>query len=109
MESAVRILRHRLVLVFLAGLILLSLLPCTPLWTQQSEQSSEAQVETEETQEVIKPAPKDIKEAIGIYVFLGWMWLSIFVLIYVLRQKIKEVDRIDRLKFFSSDKNGSLR
>jgi hypothetical protein len=97
--------RHKFVLIILVGLILLNSLLSTPLWAQQSEQSPEPQTETEETQEVIEPAPKDIKEAIGISVFLGWMWLSIFVLIYILRQKIKEVDRIYRLKFFSSDKD----
>lgn len=93
------------VLVVLVGLLLFSLSPCISMWAQQSEKSPEPQTETEDTQEVIKPAPKDIKEAIGIYVFLGWMWLSIFVLIYILHHKIKEVDRIYRLKFFSSDKN----
>ena len=105
MEPAVRMPRYIFVLVILAGMILLSLLPSTSLWAQQPEPSEKPQTEKEEIQEVIVPAPKDIKEAIGIYVFIGWMWLSIFVLIYVLRQKIKEVDRIYRLKFFSSDKN----
>jgi hypothetical protein len=97
--------RYLFVLIILVGMTLLSLFPCTSMWAQQSEQSLEPQTEPEDTQEVIKPAPKDIKEAIGIYAFLGWMWLSIFVLLYILRQKIKEVDRICRLKFFSSDKD----
>lgn len=57
-----------------------------------------------ENAEKIIPSPKNIREKIGIYVFLGWMWLSIFVLIYVLRQKIKEVDRLFLLKFFSDEK-----
>jgi hypothetical protein len=92
-------------MVILAGAIFLSVLLCTSMWAQQSGQSPAPQTETGETQEVIRPAPKDIKEAIGIYVFLGWMWLSIFILIYILRHKIKEVDRIYRLKFFSSDKD----
>lgn len=104
MEPAVRMPYYIFVPVVLVGLILLSSIPCTPMWAQQYEQSPEPQTETEDTQEVIKPAPKDIKEAIGIYVFLGWMWLSIFVLIYILLHKIKEADRIYRLKFFSSEK-----
>jgi hypothetical protein len=103
MEPAMKMPRHKVVLIVLVGTIFLGLLLSTSMWAQQSEQIPDPQAETEETQEVIKPAPKDIKEAIGIYVFLGWMWLSICVLIYILRQKIKEVDRIDRLKFFSSD------
>lgn len=57
----------------------------------------------EEVAEVIVPAPKNQKEAMGIYVFLAWIWLSIFVLIYILRLKVKEVDRIHQLKFFSKD------
>jgi len=86
-------------------MILLSLFLCLSGLAQQPEPSVEAQSVTEEAQEEIKPAPKDIKEAIGIYVFLGWIWISIFVLIFILRQKIKETDRIYRLKFFSSDKD----
>ena len=105
MESVVKRPIQKVFLIVLAGAILLGLLVSTSMWAQQTEQIPEPQAETEGTQDVIKPAPKDIKEAIGIYVFLGWMWLSIFVLIYILSQKIKEVDRIDRLKFFSSDKN----
>lgn len=73
---------------------------------QGMEQTQETQTEENTIQEAIVPAPKDIKETIAIYVFLGWMWLSIFVLIYILRQKIKEVDRIHNLKFFSSSKKG---
>jgi len=44
--------------------------------------------------EEITASPKDIKEKVSIYVFVGWMWLSIFTLIYFLKQKIKEEDRI---------------
>ncbi|MGB8951964.1 MAG: hypothetical protein WCC06_04780 [Candidatus Aminicenantales bacterium] len=54
--------------------------------------------------EEVVSAPKDIKERTAIYVFLGWMWVSIFVLIYFLRLKIKEADRVYRLKFFSENK-----
>jgi hypothetical protein len=103
MESAVSLPRQKIFLFILLGMVCVSLVLCTSLWAQQPEQSPETQSEKEETEELIKPAPKDIKEAVGIYVFLGWIWLSIFVLIYILRQKIKEVDRIYRLKFFSSD------
>jgi len=57
----------------------------------------------EEEAEIIVPAPKDVKEATAIFVFLGWMWLAIFVLIYFLRLKVRETDRIHRLKFFEKD------
>jgi len=92
-------------LLILAVSICSSSLFYPTLLAQQSERSPAPQIETEGTQEVIEPAPKDIKEAVGIYVFLGWIWISIFVLVYILRQKIKEADRIYRLRFFSPGKS----
>ena len=86
-------------------MICLSLLLCVSGWAQQPEPVAKPQIVADETQQEIRPAPKDIKEAVGIYVFLGWIWISIFVLVFILRQKIKETDRIYRLKFFSSDKS----
>ena len=99
--------RQIFIVFVLVGMICLTLglFIDTAMWAQQPEQNLKNQADPEETQDVIEPAPKDIKEAIGIFVFLGWMWLSIFVLIYILSQKIKEVDRVHRLKFFFSDKN----
>jgi hypothetical protein len=58
----------------------------------------------EKSPEKIVPSPANIKEAMRIYVFLAWMWLSIIVLIYFLRLKIKEVDRLHRLGYFSERK-----
>jgi hypothetical protein len=69
-----------------------------------TEEKKEAAPQTETEEEKLIPSPKNIKEGTAIYVFLGWMWLSIFVLIYILRLKIKEVDRLFRLKFFSTKK-----
>jgi hypothetical protein len=105
MESAVKLRRFNFFLFFLVCIIGLSLLLSVSVWAQQPEPNVESQTVKDETEEEIKPAPKDIKEAVGIYVFLGWIWLSIFVLIFILRQKIKETDRIYRLKFFSPHKN----
>ena len=61
-------------------------------------------LEPEKTPEKITPSPTNIKEAMGIYVFLAWIWLSVIVLIYFLRLKIKEVDRLHRLGYFSGQK-----
>jgi hypothetical protein len=97
--------RQKIFLIILAGIICLSLVLCVSAWAQRPESSAKSRLEPEEMPEKIKPAPKDIKEAVGIYVFLGWIWISIFVLVFILRQKIKETDRIYRLKFFSPDKN----
>lgn len=58
----------------------------------------------EKSSEKIVPSPSGIKEAMRIYVFLAWMWLSIIVLIYFLRLKIKEVDRLHRMGYFTSEK-----
>ena len=58
----------------------------------------------EETPEKITPSPTNIKEAVGIYVFLAWIWLSVIVLIYFLRLKIKEADRLHRMGYFSGEK-----
>jgi hypothetical protein len=52
-------------------------------------------------QQKIVPSPRNPREKTGIYVFLGWVWLVIFILFYFLRLKIKELDRLYHLGFFS--------
>ena len=52
----------------------------------------------------VVPAPQNIRESTAIYVFIGWMWLSIFVLFYLLRLKIKETDRLHASRYFNPDK-----
>jgi len=71
---------------------------------QAVHERKEAAPQTETEEEKIIPSPKNIKEGIAIYAFIVWMWLAIFVLIYILRMKIKEVDRLYRFKFFSTKK-----
>jgi hypothetical protein len=61
------------------------------------------QTQAQQNPEKIIPSPRNIKERTAIYVFIGWIWASIFVLIYILRHKIKESDRIYRYRFFSDD------
>lgn len=63
------------------------------------------QTQVAEEQGKIIPSPKNIKESTAIYVFIGWVWLSIVVLIFILRAKIKEVDRLYHIKFFSEKKD----
>ena len=53
--------------------------------------------------EKIVAAPRNIKERSRIYVFIGWMWASIAVLIYFLWFKIKEADRLYKIKYFAPD------
>ncbi len=52
----------------------------------------------------IVPAPANIRESTAIFVFIGWMWLSIGVLFYLLRLKIKEADRLHDSRYYSPDK-----
>ena len=49
-------------------------------------------------------APQNIRETTGIFVFLGAIWLSMAVLIYLLSLKIRETDRLLGTGYFSSDK-----
>ncbi len=71
---------------------------------QVTPKKQNEKIQVENNQEKIIPSPENIKESTGIYVFLAWMWIAIFVLIYILRLKIKEVDRLYRLRFFSLNK-----
>ncbi len=68
----------------------------------QEQEQSKAQAQAEP--EKIVAGPKDIKEKTAVYFFVGWLWAAIGVLIYVLRLKIKEVDRLYALKFFTPDR-----
>lgn len=60
--------------------------------------------QTEVQPEEVHSGPKDNKEKIAIYVFLGWLWISILVMIYYFRQKIKESDRLWTYNYYSSQK-----
>ena len=70
-----------------------------PSFQQSRGDQDEGEIET------IVPGPKDLRQATAIYVFLGWIWLSIGILIFLLLMKIREVDRLHKLGFFSEDKD----
>lgn len=61
--------------------------------------------QTDEESKTVVPGAADIQQATSIYVFLGWIWLSIGILIFFLRLKIKEVDRLHGLGYFSENKD----
>jgi len=71
-----------------------------------AQQAKQEKTETtqEEVSEKIVPGPQGIKESTGIYVFITWVWLAILVLVYFLRLKIKEVDRLLEIRFLSEKK-----
>lgn len=61
----------------------------------------------------VEAAPKEIhpafltpREKNGAYVFVGWIWLSIGVLLYVLRLKVKEADRVFLTGFYEDQEGG---
>ena len=54
--------------------------------------------------ESVVPSPANIRESTAISVFIGWMWLSIGVLVYLLRLKIMESDRLHFARYFNPDK-----
>ncbi len=61
-------------------------------------------VQAQPQPEKIIAAPQNIKERTAIYVFVGWLWAAIFVLIYILRLEIKEADRLLDLKYYRDEK-----
>lgn len=76
-----------------------------PDFARQVVQKDKTEItQQEEKQEKIVSGPVNIKESTGIYVFVAWMWLAIFVLIYILRLKIREVDRLFEIRFISEKK-----
>jgi hypothetical protein len=75
------------------------------LGQQDTEQAVSSVPQEKQEPEKIDSAPQDAKQKTGVLVFVAWMWISIIVLIYFLRLKIKEADRLYRLRFFSAKKN----
>ena len=55
----------------------------------------------------IHPGPKNITEKVEICVFLAWVWGVIFLLIFVLRHKIREMDRLYEIRYFSNKGQGN--
>ena len=94
--------KRYVVLMFLTFLLLVSFGPLLS-FTQVVGETSMDTVQAKEEPEKIVASPQNIKEETGIFVFVGWMWLCIIVLIFFLRLKIREADRLFRLKFFSDE------
>lgn len=73
-------------------------------WPPQEPLPENPQVEqTESAAETIVPGPENIRQKTALYIFIGWLWLSIGVCIFLLRLKIKEADRLLYLDFFSDN------
>jgi hypothetical protein len=87
-----------------AGLFSSQALGSAFLASQIAQQQEEPKVQAKAQPEKIIVGPRNIKEGTAIYVFLGWLWVSIGVLIYILRLKIKEADRLYAIRFFKPDR-----
>lgn len=91
-------------------LIMMLLVPGIVFSQNTGNETMTAQAQQEEEGEkVIHPGPQSIKEQTAIYVFLIWTWSIIIVLIYVLRKKIIEADRLHNLAYFDSPKGKPFR
>lgn len=88
-------------------LLIFSFIISSPLFcfSQDPKINTSPEAQQERQQETIHPAPANIKQQVGVLVFLGWLWLSILVLIYFLRLKIQEADRLYELEFYSQPKS----
>ena len=64
---------------------------------------AEAQAKTEAPPEKIVPGPRNIRERMGIIVFIAWLWVAIIVLVFILRLEIREADRVYRLKLYPGE------
>jgi len=54
----------------------------------------------------LKAGPKNIKEKTAVFVFLAWTWLLVGMLVYFIRLKIKEADRVHEIRFYSAPQTG---
>jgi hypothetical protein len=94
---------------FLAAFLFLFLLSWVGVsycsFEQDVVQAQTSTHQEKEEPEKIVGAPQDAKQKTGILVFVAWMWISVFVIIYFLRLKIKEADRLHRLRFYSAKKS----
>ena len=91
--------------MFLLGVFFISFFILEFNFAQQvTPEGQEEKIQVKDDQEKIIPSPQNIKESTGIYVFVAWMWIAILVLVYVLRLKIREVDRLLKLRFLRTKK-----
>jgi hypothetical protein len=53
----------------------------------------------------IHPAYSSLKEKTAVLVFLAWLWVIVGILVWLLRMKIREADRVHGLKFYPAAKD----
>jgi hypothetical protein len=60
--------------------------------------------EEKRTEEIV-PAYSDIKQRSAVIVFYVWLWFSIAVLAYFLRQWVKEADRVYKARYYEPEES----
>jgi hypothetical protein len=89
-----------------AGLLLMLSLRAVPSPVFESRTGAapviqEAPAATPEGGEVHPPALPP-RQRVGVIVFLAWMWALVGVLLYFLRLKVREADRVFRTGFYDA-------
>ncbi len=107
MSTRRRTLRAAFLIVFLSAAVLAGIAGAV-----QDVQKAPA-AKPAATKPAPEAAPKEIhptflspREKSGTYVFICWTWLSIGVLLYVLRLKIKEADRVFLAGYYETGTGG---
>ena len=83
-----------------AGLLALLLVPWSAPARAQEAQPAKPAVASAQAAEEIAPGSKDARERTGVYVFLVWLWSVLIVLVFILRAKVKDVDRLHDMRYF---------
>jgi hypothetical protein len=83
-----------------AGLVLVGSLLTAGRLEARVQEAPPASVKAETTAPAGIDSPaaaRPVKEKMAVYVILGWAWLSIGVLLWILRLRIREADRVHRM------------
>ena len=85
-----------------AGLLLLAAL-WAGVWLEAGVQEApptSIKADTAEPGQGHPASTRPAKERMGVYVILGWVWISVAVLLGFLRLRVREADRVHRMDFF---------
>ncbi len=88
----------RLRVVAAAGIFLLVSLAASGVLEARVQEASQASVKPAAAPGQEAPvAPRPPRERMAVYVLLAWVWLSIIVLLGLLRLRVREADRVHRM------------
>jgi len=92
----------------MAGMLLVLFLAASA-GGQEAKEPPKAAVQASAPREIVPP-PLEARASTGLLVFLGWMWLAILVLVWILGMKIREADRLREIGYFEGpgDSPGSV-